>query len=35
MTKICCFFCAFTAFSTGNAFTGLLLLYICFFKEFK
>lgn len=35
MTKICCLFCSVAAFSAGCPFTGMLLIYIVFFKEFK
>lgn len=35
MTKILCWICAMGAFIGGHVFTGFLLLYVVFFKEFK
>lgn len=35
MTKILCFCFALNCFDQGWTWTGILFLWVCFFKEFK
>jgi hypothetical protein len=35
MTKVFCFFMGFNCLFNGWEWTGIVLLYICFFKTFK